>query len=218
MSKGKLTPEQVNEAVETLGKWFPEEARKLVKYREAIVDYVVRGAEPPSDHPLAIMKHETQSASSQTPEGYLGLTPCQEACGVVFFDVVMFVFGLIGLHVSNEERISRAIIRELGGETLRGFAREIQEFSEADSAMNKAKVLYTLMGQIKRASGFNAFFKVIKDDLTWWDWIKTCVIAVAQITAWFATDGIAFIAEAALSIMSAEQLIEDAVKAVKACN
>ena len=208
MSKGKLTREQVNAAVDTLGKWFPEEASKLTKHCEAIVDHIVRGTEPASGHPLAIMKQET----------FPGLTPCQEACGIVTVDAVMFAFGLVGLRVSNEERISRAIIRELGGETLRGFAREIQEFSEADSAMNKAKVLYTLMGQIKRASGFNAFFKVIKDDMTWWDWIKTCVIAVAQITAWFATDGIAFIAEAALSIMDAEQLIEDAVKAVKACN
>ncbi len=51
-----------------------------------------------------------------------------------------------------------------------------------------------------------------------WDWIKTGVIAVAQITAWFATDGVAFIAEAALTIMSAEQLIEDSVKAGQACS
>ena len=54
--------------------------------------------------------------------------------------------------------------------------------------------------------------------MTWWDWTKTGLIAVAQITAWFATDGVAFIAEAAMTIMNAEQLIEDAVKAVKACN
>ena len=49
-------------------------------------------------------------------------------------------------------------------------------------------------------------------------WVNTGVIAVAQIIAWFATDGVAFIAEAALSIMSAEQLIEDAIKAGKACS
>ena len=220
MSRGKLTPEQVNEAVETLGKWFPEEAPKLAKHREAIVDYIVRGTEPASDHPLAIMKHETR-ASSQTAkesEAFLGLTPCQEACGVVIVDVVMFAFGLIGLHVSNEERISRELIRELGGETLRGFARAIREFSEADGAMNKARALFTLMGQIKKAGGFSAVFKVVKNEMTWWDWTKTGLIAVAQITAWFATDGVAFIAEAAMTIMNAEQLIEDALKAVKACN
>ena len=54
--------------------------------------------------------------------------------------------------------------------------------------------------------------------MTWWEWVNTGVIAVAQIIAWFATDGVAFIAEAALSIMSAEQLIEDTIKAGKACS
>ncbi|MEC4686586.1 MAG: hypothetical protein VST71_12755 [Nitrospirota bacterium] len=48
--------------------------------------------------------------------------------------------------------------------------------------------------------------------------MKTGVIAVAQLTAWFATDGIAFVAEAALSVMSAEQLIEDSVKADNVCS
>ena len=208
MSKGKVTRQQVIAAVETLGKWFSEEAFKMGKHLEAIVEHIVRGTEPASNHPLMLMKHEISP----------GLTPCQEACGVVTVDAVMFAFGLVGLRVSNEERISRAIIRELGGETLRGFARTIHEFSEADGAVNKAKALFKLLGQIYNAGGFKAAFKVLKDEMNWWDWTKTGIIAVAQITAWFATDGAAFVAEAALSIMSAEQLIEDAAKAVKACN
>ena len=53
--------------------------------------------------------------------------------------------------------------------------------------------------------------------MTWWEWVKTGMIAVAQIMVWFATDGVAFVAEAALSIMSAESLIEDAIKADKVC-
>ncbi len=219
MSKAKLTPEQLTEALDTLGKWFPEEAPKLAKYREAIVRHIVQGTEPAPDSPLATMKYET------TPEAAImlaatipGLTPCQEACGMVAADTVIFAFGLAGLHVSNQERIARAIIQELGGETLRGLSRAILAFSEADGALSKAKALFTLMGQIWSAGGFSAAFKVMKDEMSWWDWTKTGVIAVAQITAWFATDGVAFIAEAALSIMSATQLIEDAVKAVKACS
>ena len=69
-------------------------------------------------------------------------------------DVVFVVIGLVGLHVSNEERITRAIIRELGGDTLRGFSRAIHAFSDADGAMNKAKALFKLFGQIFNAGGF----------------------------------------------------------------
>ena len=201
----KLTREQINEAVDTLGKWFPEEAPNLEKYREAIVDHVVGGTELVSDSPLASVK-------------FGNLTECEEACGMVAADVVSFVFGLAGLHVSNEERIRRAIIQELGWETLRGLSRMIHEFNEASGATKKAWVLFRLMCQIWKAGGFGAALKIIKSEMPWWEWVKTGLLAVTQITAWIASDGVAFVAEAVLSIMSAEQLIEDAVHAVKVCN
>jgi len=50
----------------------------------------------------------------------------------------------------------------------------------------------------------------------WWDWVKTGLLAVAHLTSWMTSDGAAFIAEAALSILSAKQLIEDAAKCVRA--
>ena len=218
MSKQNLTREQIAEAVDTLGKWFPEEAPKLAKYREAIIDHVVRKSEPAADSALATMKYSETRPEAAMLVGLPKLTPCEEACGKVVVDVVFFVFGLVGLHVSNEERITRAIIRELGGDTLRGFSRAIHAFSDADGAKNKAIALFKLFGQIFNAGGFKDALKVIKDEMSWWDWIKTGLIAAAQITAWFATDGVAFIAEVALNIMSAEQLIEDSVKAVKDCN
>ena len=56
-------------------------------------------------------------------------------------DVVFFVFGLVGLHMSHQGWISRAVIHELGGDTLQWLARAIKVFSEADGSMNKAKVL-----------------------------------------------------------------------------
>ena len=83
--------------------------------------------------------------------------------------------------------------------------------------MNKAKALFKLLGGIYKVGCFSAVFKVLKEEMTWWEWVKTGMIAVAQIMVWFATDGVAFVAEAALSIMSAESLIEDAIKADKVC-
>ena len=217
MSKALLI-KQFGEAVDTLGKWFPQEAAKLAKHREAIVDHIVRGVEPASDSPLARMKHESiPEAAVKVAETLPGLTPCEKATGVAGVDVMFFALGLAGLHVSNQERIARAIIRQLGGKTLRGLAAAIWNFSKAQGALNKAKALFAILGGIYNAGGFRAVFKVLKDEMSCWEWVKTSVIAVLQITSWFATDGIAFIAEAALSIMSAEQLIEDAAKAVKIC-
>ena len=219
-TKQKPTKEQIGEAVDTLAQWFPEDAASFKRHRSAIVDHVFNGINPSSGSELfslKLQKSQVGAGPAESLSSLPGLTPCQEACGIVAVDVVFFVLGLVGLHVSNSERITRAILRELGPDTLRGLARAIRAFSEANGAKNKAKALFTLLGQIYKAGGFRAAFKVIKDEMTTWEWIKTGVIAVAQITAWFATDGVAFIAEVALNIMSAEQLIEDAAKAVKAC-
>ena len=222
-SKTKLTKEQLSEAVDALAKWFPEDGANLSANRDEIVSLISNNTEPAPGSALALVQGEKKARAlpetvAQAKLVSLSLTPCQEACGAVAVDVIFFAFGLLGLHVSNQERIARAVIRELGGDTLRGLARAIRNFNTAEGAVNKAKALFTLMGQIYNAGGFKAAFKALKDEMSWWDWTKTGLIAVAQLTAWFATDGVAFIAEAALSIMSAEQLIEDAVKAVKACS
>ena len=218
-TKQKPTKEQIGEAVDTLAQWFPEDAASFKRHRSAIINHIYDGTNPSPGSGLSSLKLQKSQVGAGLIEAVSlpGLTPCQEACGYMVVDVVFFVLGLVGLHVSNDERITRAILRELGADTLKGLARAIRDFSEADGAYNKAKALFTLLGQIYKAGGLSAAFKVIKDEMTEWEWIKTGVIAVAQIAAWFATDGVAFIAEVALNIMSAEQLIEDAAKAVKAC-
>jgi hypothetical protein len=87
----------------------------------------------------------------------------------------------------------------------------------ANGAYQRATTFSSIAGGIWNAGGFKAWLKVAQEELSWLDWVKTFAIAVAQLIAWFASDGIAFIAVAALTIMSAEQLIEDSVKAVQVC-
>ena len=217
-TKTKPTKQHVAEAVDTLAKWFPEEAANLKDKRDDIIRHIFEGTEPAKGSAILLLKSSEGKAQAKALVALPQLTPCEEAVAVVVVDAIFFVIGMVGLRVSNQERMARAIIRELGPETLRGFARTIHNFNSAEGAYNKAKALFALLGEIYNAGGFSAVFKILKDEMTWWEWVKTGLIAVAQIVAWFATDGVAFIAEAALSIMSAEQLIEDAIKAGKACS
>ncbi|XP_028410345.1 uncharacterized protein LOC114532954 [Dendronephthya gigantea] len=218
-TKTKLTKEQVSQAVKILGEWFPEENENFKKHHDDIVRHILEGTEPKEGAPLLLQVHAKKAAAVATELSAedVSLTPCQEAIGVFIADVVFFILGLVGLHASNQERVARALIRELGGTTLNGFLRAIEAFNEAKSATAKAKALFTIFSQVYKAGGFKAVFKVLKDEMSWWDWTKTGIIAVAQITAWFATDGVAFIAEVALNIMSATQMIEDGIKAAKTC-
>ena len=204
----------MNEALNQLAIWFPEEETNLKNNRDAIIKCILEGTEPAPGSKLLSLK---SSAAHEPLAALPSLTPCEEAIGVVIFDAVMFFLGLVGLRVSNQERIARALLRELGPDTLRGFRAAIHNFNKAEGALNKAKALFKILGGIYNAGCFRAVFKVLKDEMTWWEWVKTGIIAVAQIMVWFASDGVAFAAEAALSIMSFESLIEDSIKVDKVC-
>ena len=218
-SRPKPTKKEIAKALDVFVEWFPDVAAELQQAtnREAIISHICDNTVPV----LAAAKTRTQVEYAQAAVALPQVTPCVMACAVVTVDVVMFILGLWGLHVSNQERLTRAILREQGEDTLRGFARAIHNFSTAQGAKAKAEALFSLFGQIYDAGGFQIIYSimVLKDELSWWEWVKTGIIAVAQITAWFASDCNAFVAEVALTIMSAaEQLIEDAIKAVKACS
>ena len=145
------------------------------------------------------------------------LTPCIKAILVVIMDACSFCSSLAHLSASNQEQIKRAIQRELGNDTLRGFSRAIEKIKNANDPKEMAQALWSIISGFYNAGGFRIVLKMLKDTLTWWEWVKTGVIAIAQIVAWFATDGVAFIGEVALTIMAATQLIEDCFNATKIC-
>lgn len=207
---------QLGEASNTLTLWFPEEKTSLKKHRDAISQCVLANTTPGPNSPL-LLQTATQPKKPAQP-ALPALTPCQEAILWVLVNAMLFVLSLMGLHTSNKERVARALLRELGQDTLNGFRRAIRNFNEAKSASSKADALFKIIGGIYNAGGFRAVLKVLKDEMTWWEWTKTAIIAVAQLTAWIATDGVAFVGEAALSIMSATSLIEAALKATKVCS
>ena len=132
-------------------------------------------------------------------------------------DSILFVLSLVGLRVSNEERLTRAVIRELGPDTLRGLGRVIHEFNEADSAYKKSKMLFEILKILKDDGVFSDVKDIVKDEMGWKEWLKTGIIAFAQLFVWFSTDGVAFIAECVLMIMSATDLIEDGYHVDKYC-
>jgi hypothetical protein len=145
------------------------------------------------------------------------LTPCMEACATVFVDMIFVGLGLMGIKVKNNARVTRTLLRELGQDTINGLPRLIHDFSNATSPLARAKILWSIFSGGMKASMLKAVLKELYDQMSWWDWTKSGVIAAAQIAAWVASDGIAFIAEVDLVLYTAEQLVEDAAKAVEVC-
>jgi len=206
---------EVEAALETFCAWFPEEAPKLQEHRGAIIETILSDCAPAIDSPLLQLQFAPSDLAVNLERA--ALSPCEEAIAAVVVDVIFFAMGLLGLHVSNQERMERVIIREFGGKTLNGFRREVEALHEAKGAFAKAKAVFSLLGHIKNAGAFKAVWKELKHEMSFWQWAKSGTIAVLTFATWFASDGAAFIAEAALQVMSATQLIEDAAKSVKTC-
>jgi hypothetical protein len=206
---------QIDAALNTFCSEFPEEAPKLQEHRGAIIEAILADCKPAIDSPL----HRLEFVPSYLARNLEreALSPCTEAIAVVAVDTVFFVLGMLGLHASNQQRMGRVVWQQLGGKTLLGFQREVQALDEADGAIAKAKALFSLVKHLKNAGAFTAVWTELKNEMTWWQWTKSGILSVAQFTAWFATDGVAFIAEAALLVMSATQLIQDVATSVKTC-
>jgi hypothetical protein len=148
---------------------------------------------------------------------YVNRNDCDEAVIVFLVDAVLLALSLVGLKVENEERLTRALIRELGPETLNAFSRMIEDFNEADSAYKKSQELFKILKLLKDDKVFDDVKDILKDEMSFKAWLETGVIAFGQLLLWFGSDGVAFVAECVLVIMSATDLIEDGYNVNKNC-
>ena len=142
---------------------------------------------------------------------------CNRDIIIFIVDTILFVFSLIGLKVENEEKLTRALIRELGPETLSGIGRLIHEFNEADSAVKKSEILFKILKILYDQHAIQSAFKIVKKEMGTWAWIKTGLLAAGQLIAWIGSDGVAFVAECALNILGATDLIEDGLNVNRYC-
>ena len=191
---------------------FPKEEPQIQEHRAALIEHLSNQSEPAPDSPILKLNHSELISLPPVP-----ITACDEAIAIAIVEAILFLFGAKGLKISNEERVARAIFRELGPDTLRGLSRAIVNFNEAQGAEEKAKALFALVGGIYNAGGFRAVLKALKHELSWWEWFKISAIMVAQLTAWLATDGVAFVAEVSLTILGATDLIEACAKVAQQC-
>ncbi|MCQ0034606.1 hypothetical protein [Burkholderia glumae] len=146
-----------------------------------------------------------------------GLSPCTMAIATVVADAFGIVFQFLGINEKETRAATRALLAELGEDTLRGLRAKIHDIANATTIFQKAKEIWGLVSEVKNVVGFSGIVKALKDSMHWYDWVITGATAVAQLTAWFATDGVAFVAELALEGVYVAQLVEDAVNAVNCC-
>ncbi|CAQ84271.1 MULTISPECIES: hypothetical protein [Photorhabdus] len=146
-----------------------------------------------------------------------GVSECVVATGVVILDVFGIIGSLVGIRTEIVRSATRSILRELGQSTLHGLQATIRNISKAPNDIEKAREIWALFSQLYNAIGKGTIFKAFKDAMPWYEWLKAGVLMVAQITAWFASGGLAFVATVALMTVSIVQLVQDCLKAIDTC-
>lgn len=245
MANTPLTPESVQNALTQLSQWFPEQANTINQYQGEIAQNILNNTAPlpgsalsqipapatPAASAPAVNPAMTAATAAFMIPGHAVpqaadlemfavsdiFTPCEEAIGLVLVDVGFFMLSLAGLQATANLNVTRALLSEIGPAPLNGFLSMIQNFRAAPTAYAQAKVIFSIGGALWKVSGFSIILKAWKDQATWFDWIKSGVVAVAQLIVWFASDGVAFIAQAAIAMANAANLIADVVKAVQIC-
>lgn len=200
----------IDQAHTVMQQWFPEHAADLARHKDAITGSIVYNKPAAPSAPTA---QPTFSVGPVT----VTLTPCEEAIAGSGVSLILLALGMVGLKVSSTEAATRALLREIGPDTLRGFSRMFANYSSAQGAVNKAKAAFSILGAFYNAGALKGILKEIAASMSWWDWVKTGVVAIAQFIAWFATDGAAFIAEATIVVVNTESFAESVSNTVKTC-
>lgn len=215
MAEVKLTRTNVRQALNTLSDWFPEEAEDISLYKKELIDLIVSGEEPRMNSKLGRMVYRrlpVTPASRRTEEPLF--TPCETAIAGAVVSAGIFVVSVVGLKVTYNTNIARAMERQMGKQVLNGFRTMLKEFMDSENKFQAASRLFKIAGSIWQGSGFKVIFEAWKKEAKWYDFVLAGVTLIAQLTIWFASDGVAFVAEVALVIVGAVSLglsIKDAV-------
>ena len=154
----------------------------------------------------AIMSRERSVGNAQC---VMAIIPCA-------IDAVTIVFQAVGVGVIARQLATR-LVAGLEAVALIGLEVTMNAVTGATTALARAVAIAKLAGQILRLIGFKQIIQTLKDNLAWYQWALMGIIIVAQIVAWFASDGIALAAEIVILAGLIGVLVADVVHAISVC-
>lgn len=219
MANAPLTQQSVQNALSQMAQWFPEHAANINTYQSQLTQNIVNNTAPAAGSALAqITMPAAPAATAAVNLLSISISPCEEAIAEACVDAGFFILGLVGINETCNTNVTRSLLNEMGQETLNGFYSMFQDYKAAQSTYVQAKALFSIAGSFYKAGGFKVLFDAWEGQASWFDWVKTGVVAIAQFTVWFASDGTAFIGEVVLVIASAVTLTQGIAGAVETCD
>lgn len=146
-----------------------------------------------------------------------GVSSRSFALGMVATDVFAILFQVAGINEPQSRAAARAIMEELGDESLRGVHVAIRALNIAMSVTVKADLLWNIAVDLYGAIGISRISEALKRSMHWCDWISTGATIVVQLITWFGSDGVAFVGELASETAYVARFQEGVVKAIALC-
>jgi hypothetical protein len=146
------------------------------------------------------------------------VTACELDVGYVVFDVICLAIGGIELRAGVTEETAEAVA-EAARPVMSKIETTIAEMARAGaSATDIAKGVFDILVIIWSGGCLGAVVAAFVSNLTWYYSVLYGATALATIIAAVATDGVAFVAEVALEVVTFGMLVADCVNAVEACD
>ncbi len=146
------------------------------------------------------------------------VTVCELDVGYVVFDVLCLAIGGVELRAGVTEETAEAVA-EAARPVMSKIQTIIAEMARAGaSATDIAKGVFDILVVIWSGGCLGAVVAAFVGNLTWYYSVLYGATAMATIIAAVATDGVAFVAEVALEVVTFGMLVADCVNAVAACD
>lgn len=139
----------------------------------------------------------------------------------IIVEAVMLVMQAVGIKASVSRRTMELTIEEVVVAIKNSAALRktidtfISSWTEAGSAISKAKAIFYLLKDLKAANILWTIMKSLCKEMSWLDWVKTSVQLIALIILAIASDGAALIAEIALALVAAVDFAQKIANLVK---
>lgn len=148
-------------------------------------------------------------------------TPCVIAVVGVAVGCVALVLQAAGVPSSVSRAVGTVVVDDAiaaSPAVLTTLEAEVTALMQADGIYNQAKAIFSLFGSIANVVQIGKVISVIKNELTWYQWMLMGVVIVAQLTLWFTTGGAAAIAELVLFTAAIANLVISATQAYHTCH
>jgi len=211
-----LTPERCNHAIDQFMQMFPQEANKIAANRQTIVNACCPAFGPAVDlSTLPEIPYALTADFATENQRDLSVSPCATAVVKAAFDCLSLLASLFGLIVTFTQTQFRSLYLAIGDVPSKLIV--LLDAIKNTEGAQRALAIGKYIGGLWNVGAFKAWWGVITDSLSWWQWVVLGVTVVAQVIAWVATEWVAFAAEVVLVLASLPTLIADVINAVSVC-